>query len=97
MAFVTEVRESRQYDGTNGAALAGWLDGTYEVASDDGTRLVLRDGEGTRKRIPLGGWLVRDGDKSLLWYGNENQYARRWVVLPTVVETAVSASTTQGK
>ena len=82
MPFVTEVRESAQYDGTNGAALADWLDGSYTVASDDGTRLVLRDGEGTRKRIPLGGWLVRDSDKSLLWYGNENQYTKRWRPLP---------------
>ncbi len=82
MPFVTEARESAQYDGTNGAALANWLDGTYTVASDDGTRLVLRDEEGTRKRIPLNGWLVRDGDRSLLWYGNQNQYEKRWTVLP---------------
>lgn len=82
MPLVTEVREARQYDGTNGTQLADWLDGSYTVASDDGTRLVLRDGEGTRKRIPLGGWLVRDGDRSLLWYGNQNQYEKRWTVLP---------------
>lgn len=81
MAFVTELRESAQYTGANGAALAAWLDGTYTVLTDDGTRLVLRDGEGYRKSIPLNGWLVRDGNRTLLWYGTAAAYTTQWQVV----------------
>lgn len=82
MPFVTELRESAQYDGTNGQALADWLDGTYTVFSDTGSVLVLRDSEGTRKTIPLGGWLIRDGSRTLAWYGTDAVYTARWTVLP---------------
>lgn len=81
MAFVTELRESAQYDGTNGAALAAWLDGSYSVVSDTGTRLVLQDGEGARKAIALGGWLVRDGNRTLLWHGAPEAYAAQWTAI----------------
>jgi len=81
MAFVTERLESAQYDGTNGAALVEWLDGSYSVVSDDGQLLILRDGEGTRKRIRLNGWLVRDSSRNLLWHGGNAQYNANWVAV----------------
>jgi hypothetical protein len=81
MAFVTERLESAQYDGTNGAALVDWLDGSYTVISDDGQLLILRDGEGTRKRIRLNGWLVRDVNRNLLWHGGNAQYNANWVAV----------------
>lgn len=82
MPLVTERRESAQYDGTNGQALADWLDGSYTVASDDGQMLVLRDGEGHRKRIRLNGWLVRDSSRNLLWHGGNAAYQAHWVAIP---------------
>lgn len=82
MPLVTELRESAQYDGTNGQALADWLDGSYTVVNDDGQLLVLRDGEGTRKRIRLNGWLVRDGNRNLLWHGGNAAYQAHWVAIP---------------
>jgi hypothetical protein len=83
MPYVTERRESAQYDGTNGAALAAWLDGSYTVVSDNGTTLVLRDGEGSRKTIQVNGWLVRDGNLTLIWHGTAEAYEARWVVVPS--------------
>ena len=83
MPIVTQRLESAQYDGTNGAALLDWLDGSYNVVSDDGQLLVLRDGEGTRKRIRLNGWLVRDVNRNLLWHGGNAAYQANWVVLPS--------------
>lgn len=82
MAFVTARLESAQYDGTNGQALADWLDGSYTVVSDDGQLLVLRDGEGTRKRIRVNGWLVRDSSRNLLWHGGNAAYNAHWVAIP---------------
>lgn len=81
MAFVTERLESAQYDGTNGPALVEWLDGSYTVISDDGQLLILRDGEGTRKRIRLNGWLVRDVNRNLLWHGGNAQYNANWIAI----------------
>lgn len=81
MATVTTRLESAQYDGTNGSALADWLDGSYQVISDDGQLLILKDGEGTRKRIRLNGWLVRDNSKNLLWHGGNAAYNATWVVI----------------
>lgn len=81
MAFVTARLESAQYDGTNGPALVEWLDGSYSVVSDDGQLLILRDGEGTRKRIRLNGWLVRDSSRNLLWHGGNAQYNANWVAV----------------
>ena len=82
MPFVTELRESAQYNGTNGQALADWLDGSYAVLSDPGSTLVLRDSEGTRKRIKLNGWLIRDGSRTLMWHGTDAAYTAHWTVLP---------------
>lgn len=82
MPFVAEFRESNQYTGGNGQALANWLDGTYTVVSDTGSVLVLRDSEGTNKTIRLNGWLVRDGGGTLAWHGSAAQYAAGWVELP---------------
>ncbi|MFD5697434.1 hypothetical protein [Streptomyces lasiicapitis] len=79
---MTERRESAQYDGTNGAVLTTeFLDGTYTVLSEDGTSLVLRDGEGSRKTIPLNGWVVCDSGRALVWYGSAAAYEARWVVV----------------
>ena len=82
MPLVTEFYESNQYDGTNGQALADWLDGSYDVLGDPGGTLVLRDSEGTRKRIKVNGWLIRDGGRTLIWHGTAAAYAARWTVLP---------------
>lgn len=81
MALVTELRESRQFDGTNGADLVAWLDGSYTLISDDGSLLVFKDGEGFVKRIPVGNWLVRDGNRSLTWHGSDTAYKAQWAVI----------------
>ncbi|KUF18472.1 hypothetical protein [Streptomyces silvensis] len=81
MPYVTDRRASTQYDGSNVADVLAWLDGTYTVLSETETTLVLRDGEGTRKPIPTGGWLVRDANRSLVWYGSAAAYEERWVVV----------------
>jgi hypothetical protein len=82
MPTVTQRHEATQYDGTNGAALnADWLDGTYTLVSDDGSTLVLRDFEGSRKTIHLNDYLIRDANRSLTWYGNQAAYEAQWVVI----------------
>lgn len=83
MPTVTARLESAQYDGTNGATLVEWLDGSYTVISDDGQLLVMKDGEGTRKRIRLNGWLVRDANRNLLWHGGNAAYMANWAVVPS--------------
>ncbi|MFF4479442.1 hypothetical protein ACFY1A_20820 [Streptomyces sp. NPDC001520] len=79
MPIVTEFCESKQYDGTNGADVAAWLDGPYTIASDTGTQLVLVDWESTRKVIPRSGWVVRDSSRNLMWQGSDAAYRARWV------------------
>lgn len=82
MPLVTELREAVQYDGTNAAALVNtFLDGSYTVISDNGSVLVIEDGEGSRKTLPLNQWLVRDGNRTLVWHGNQAAYEVRWAVL----------------
>lgn len=81
MALVTALRESRQYDGTNGADLIAWLDGSYTVISDDGNLLVFKDGENFVRRIPAGNWLIRDGNRSLIWHGTDASYQQQWTTV----------------
>lgn len=81
MALVTELRESAQYDGTNGADLVAWLDGTYTLISDDGSLLVFKDGESFVRRIPVGNWLIRDGSRSLFWHGTDAAYQQQWAAI----------------
>ncbi|MEU9792873.1 hypothetical protein AB0E27_19985 [Streptomyces sparsogenes] len=81
MALVTETRESKQYDGTNGSDCVAWLDGTYTTISDDGQMLVFKDGEGFVKRIAVNSWLVRDGNRSLVWHGSDTAYKTQWAVI----------------
>ncbi|MVO84202.1 hypothetical protein GPA10_05295 [Streptomyces sp. p1417] len=81
MPYVTPRCEATQYDGSNSIDLLAWLDGTYTVLSESETTLVLQDGEGTRKRIQPGGWLVRDANRSLVWYGTAAAYEERWTVV----------------
>ncbi|MFD8866002.1 hypothetical protein ACFV1F_16780 [Streptomyces sp. NPDC059590] len=83
MPIVTEFRESKQYDGTNGTSLVTeFLDSTaYTVTSDTGTQLVFTDFEGTRKKIPLNGWIIRDSSRSLMWSGSDAAYLAQWAVI----------------
>ncbi|MGW5616287.1 hypothetical protein [Streptomyces sp. NPDC003877] len=78
MAIVTRRHESMQYDGTNGTAVAEWLDGAYTISSDTGVQLMLLSSEGSRKVIPATGWLVRDASHELVWYGTGASYAVQW-------------------
>ena len=82
MATVTPKQESMQYDGTNGTALVAWLDGaSYTITSDTGTQLVLTDFEGSRKTIPLSGWVVRSASHELTWQGSDAAYTAQWSVI----------------
>lgn len=81
MALVTVLRESARYDGTNGADLIAWLDGTYTIISDDGTTLVFSDGENFVRRIPAGNWLIRDGNRALVWHGSDTAYQTQWAAI----------------
>lgn len=83
MANVVRLRESVQYTGINGTYIAGtFLDGwTYTIISDDGTQLVMQDGEGMTKTIPLNGWAIRGWGHTLDWHGSNAAYQAQWVAL----------------
>lgn len=82
MATVTQKYESTQYDGTNSTVILGFLDGAaYTVVEASSVRLVLTDGEGTRKTIPAGGWVVRGASHELVWQGSDTAYLAQWAVI----------------
>jgi len=82
MAIVTPRNESTQYDGTNRAAILAFLDGaTYTVVDESATRLLLADGEGTKKTIPVNGWVVRSAWHDLVWQGSDAAYLQQWAVV----------------
>jgi hypothetical protein len=78
MPIVTQRYESAQYAGDFATILA-FLDGAiYTVDSETAERLVLRDGEGTPKVIPAGGWVVRGASHELVWQGSNSAYLAQW-------------------
>lgn len=82
MATVTQKYESAQYDGTNVDGILAFLEGaSYTVAEASATRLVLIDGEGSRKTIPVGGWVIRGASHELAWQGSDATYLAQWAVV----------------
>lgn len=83
MPIVTQRFESAQYTGDAAVVLA-FLDGaTYTVSSETAERLVLLDGEGTPKTIPMSGWVVRSPQHELVWQGSDAAYLAQWAVVPS--------------
>jgi hypothetical protein len=81
MPTVTHRYESAQYTGDSAAILA-FLDGaTYTISSETPERLVLLDGEGTPKIIPLNGWVIRSWSHELAWQGTNAAYLAQWAAL----------------
>ncbi|MGW3651907.1 hypothetical protein [Streptomyces sp. NPDC000878] len=70
MPFVTSRRDSIQYDGTNGAEIAGtWCTGISFV-SDSGTVLTFKDRDDRVQTASVNDWLiisgVEDGNPTVL-------------------------------
>lgn len=81
MPTVTQRYESAQYTGDS-TTIMTFLDGaTYTVDSETAERLILRDGEGTPKTIPVNGWVVRSWSHELVWQGSDAAYLAQWAVL----------------
>jgi hypothetical protein len=81
MPTVTHRYESAQYTG-DAAEIVAFLDGAeYTISSETAERLVLLDGEGTPKTIPLNGWVVRTWNHELMWQGSNPAYLAQWAVL----------------
>lgn len=81
MSTVTHRFESAQYTG-DAAAVLSFLDGAeYTVSSETAERLVLLDGEGTPKMIPMNGWVVRSWSHELMWQGSNAAYLAQWAVV----------------
>ena len=86
MPAVTNRQTSIQYDGTNGAYIAGTWCTAITFASDTGTVLTYQDRDGYDRTASLNDWLiisqVTDG------YPNVQSpagYAERFVEIPPVV------------
>lgn len=60
MPIITQRLEAKQYDGTNGAEIIDWLDGSVDLVSDDGTRLEIFY-VGSPRTIHVGGWVIAGG------------------------------------
>lgn len=81
MSTVTHRYESAQYTG-DAASILGFLDGAeYTLSSETPERLVLLDGEGTPKTIPVNGWVVRSPQHELVWQGSNASYLAQWAVV----------------
>lgn len=81
MPTVTHRYESVQYTG-DAAAILAFLDGAeYTLSSENEERLVLLDGEGTPKTIPVNGWVVRGWSHELVWQGSNAAYLAQWAVV----------------
>lgn len=82
MATVTQRYEPVQYDGTNFLEVLEFIDGAaYAVVEASSVRLVLTDGEGTRKTIPADGWVIRGASHELVWQGSDAAYLSQWAVV----------------
>lgn len=57
MPIVTERYESRQYDGSNGAAVVAWLDACTLISDEDGV-LTAEDEVSGRFMVDTGGWVI---------------------------------------
>lgn len=72
MAFITEKRESIQYTGANGVAVAAWLTGATLV-SDNGTTLVVSIPDyGNLSFTANDHWLVRS------FYAGEHRFSGQY-------------------
>lgn len=81
MPTVTPHYESVQYTG-DAATILAFLDGAeYTLSSETAERLVLLDGEGTPKTIPVNGWVVRTWNHELAWQGSNVSYLAQWSVV----------------
>lgn len=83
MPFVTPRMDSIQYDGTNGAHIAGvWCTG-IALVSDTGTVLTYTDRDGYERAANLGDWFVinsvTDGYPTVL---PTEGYQRHFVEIP---------------
>lgn len=83
MPFVAPRRPSEQYDGTNGAWLAGtWCTGITFV-SDSGSLLTYEDRDGRSQAASVNDWLiisgVDDGNPTVL---STEDYERYFVEIP---------------
>jgi len=58
MPTVAPRYESAQYDGTNGAYIAGTLNTGITFVSDTGTVLTYKDGDNINRTMNLGEWMV---------------------------------------
>ncbi|MFM9604244.1 hypothetical protein [Streptomyces turgidiscabies] len=61
MPFVTQRMDSIQYDGTNGAYIAGTWSTGIRFVSDTGTVLTYTDQDGYERTANLDDWLIITG------------------------------------
>lgn len=83
MSIVAQRYDAVQYDGTNGAYIAGtWCTGITFV-SDNGTTFVFRDGDGYQHSVVLDNWVVRSWnlDDAFPVVNTPAQYSARWIVI----------------
>lgn len=84
MPFVTSRRASIQYDGTNGAHVAGvWCTGIRFV-SDSGAVLTYKDRDGREQRANLNDWFIIAGvDDNYPTVLPPADYERDFIEIPT--------------
>ncbi|MFF9844606.1 hypothetical protein [Streptomyces sp. NPDC013740] len=80
MPIVVQRFESMQYDGTNGAELVAWLNGSADLVSDDGSHLVLLY-VGSQRTLAVGDWAICGGSGAYRGFQGEmtpDLYAAIW-------------------
>jgi hypothetical protein len=83
MPNLVQRLESIQYTGTNGPDIITWLNGTAQLATDDGTTLVL-DYCGSQYPVPQGGYVIGSGSNHSFYCAQSAaDYTASWVELPS--------------
>ncbi|MEV8623417.1 hypothetical protein [Streptomyces sp. NPDC051079] len=84
MPIVVQRYESIRYDGTNGADIVEWLNGSVDFVSDDGSHLVLNY-VGSQRTLAVGDWIIAGGTGAFRGFSTEmtpDVYAGCWRELP---------------
>lgn len=81
--LITQRLEAMRYDGTNGAEVVAWLNGSADLLTDDGETLTLAYC-GSEYPVPAGGYAIAGGTNHNFHAGiGPDDFAAAWVELPS--------------